>query len=147
MIYCDYCGYSYIDHKCRICSKMISTCGCDCARDVCEEHFCVECSEPYIELNEDGWCEDCITPSINHKGFTAWQIDEKNILLWVSSRIFLGYKHPALSGRYWYQGLHLSCRGGNCDYLEQLDRSARAFYEYLICEGVVSAQSFEEVAG
>ena len=59
IIYCDYCGYSYVKSKCCLCGKEIETCGCDCLRDVCEEHYCVECGEPYLELNEDGVCEGC----------------------------------------------------------------------------------------
>ncbi len=58
-MYCDYCGLSYLTHKCILCGASISTCGCDCARDVCEEHFCAKCSEPYNELDEYGWCKDC----------------------------------------------------------------------------------------
>ena len=59
MSYCDHCGYDYLKHKCIICGAEISTCGCDCARRTCEEHFCVGCLEPCEDLNESGMCEGC----------------------------------------------------------------------------------------
>jgi hypothetical protein len=67
IIYCNYCGYSYIKLSCSICNATIETCGCDCARDVCEEHFCVECSEPFEELDDNGMCEDCQTLKVLDK--------------------------------------------------------------------------------
>ncbi len=57
--YCSYCGYGWLKHKCQLCGDSISTCGCDCARDVCEEHFCVDCGEAFFELNDEGLCADC----------------------------------------------------------------------------------------
>lgn len=57
--YCSYCGYGWLKHNCLLCGASIRTCGCDCARDVCEEHSCVDCGEPFLELNDDGLCADC----------------------------------------------------------------------------------------
>jgi len=57
-MYCDYCGYSWISTPCRICGLLVRSCGCDVA-DVCEEHFCVECSDPFLELSEEGMCMSC----------------------------------------------------------------------------------------
>ncbi len=57
--YCSYCGYGWLKHNCLLCGASIRTCGCDCARDVCEEHFCVDCGEPFLELNDDGLCAGC----------------------------------------------------------------------------------------
>lgn len=57
--YCSYCGYGWLKHICSLCGDSIWTCGCDCARDVCEEHACVDCGEPFLELNNDGLCTDC----------------------------------------------------------------------------------------
>lgn len=58
-MYCSYCGYSYIEVECDICHMKTQICGCDCGRRTCEEHFCVECQEPFLELNEDGECKSC----------------------------------------------------------------------------------------
>lgn len=58
--HCGYCGYGYIEIKCKICNAGTSVCGCDFARDACEEHFCIECDEPKAELDEDGVCVDCL---------------------------------------------------------------------------------------
>lgn len=58
-MYCSYCGYGYIKRKCKLCGHTISTCGCDSGRDVREEHYCVCCDEPFLELNEWGECKQC----------------------------------------------------------------------------------------
>lgn len=56
-MYCGYCGWDYVTITCDICNLIISV--CDFARTVCEEHFCVDCGEPYSELNDEGVCHDC----------------------------------------------------------------------------------------
>ena len=58
-MYCSYCGYSYLKHKCKLCNAIIETCGCDPARNFCEEHFCTSCQEPFLELNDFGECDNC----------------------------------------------------------------------------------------
>ena len=59
-MYCDYCGWGYTERICRICGDTIQVCGCDFARDVCEEHQCCGCfGETTEELDEDGLCPDC----------------------------------------------------------------------------------------
>ena len=58
-MYCDYCGYSYIKKECVTCGGVFHVCGCDCASTSCEEHYCVECGEPHLCLDEYGVCEDC----------------------------------------------------------------------------------------
>lgn len=60
MSYCSYCGMSYLKRKCRICGLDIFTCGCDCGRDVCEEHYCLGCDEAYEHLDDDGLCPSCV---------------------------------------------------------------------------------------
>lgn len=59
-MYCSYCGWEYTKRICSICrSTIILICGCDFARIACEEHFCLECEEPHLELNDEGLCSNC----------------------------------------------------------------------------------------
>ena len=60
--YCDYCGWGYYKRICRICKATIEVYGCDCARDVCEEHYCAGCDVAWAveELDGDGLCPNCV---------------------------------------------------------------------------------------
>ena len=59
MLYCDYCSYGYISVRCSICGRENLVCACDGLDGICEEHYCISCLEPFIELDEDGVCKDC----------------------------------------------------------------------------------------
>ena len=76
MNYCDYCGLDYIKHKCQICGAEIETCGCDCARGVCEEHMCSECGEASkYELDDEGRCRSCLERAAeDREGEEEWHI-------------------------------------------------------------------------
>ena len=58
--YCDYCGSSYWDVKCRICGGLFEVCMCEFAKTVCDE-----CE---YDLGEDADCVEVVYPTTSLRG-------------------------------------------------------------------------------